>query len=78
MRKLDHPNVVKLVEVVNDPEEVQLELRLLRKYLCWMNIEIAEDVNVLQDNLYMVFELLEGGELLQIPTEKPLTEKEAW
>ena len=32
----------------------------------------------MQDNLYMVFELLEGGELLQIPTEKPLTEKEAW
>ena len=32
---------------------------------------------VLQENLYMVFELLEGGEVLQIPTEKPLAEKEA-
>jgi len=51
MKKLDHPNVVKLVEVVDDPEE---------------------------DNLYMVFELLERGELLEIPTEKPLLEREAW
>jgi len=51
MKKLDHPNVVKLVEVVDDPEE---------------------------DNLYMVFELLERGELLEIPAEKPLSEEEAW
>ena len=34
--------------------------------------------NVLQDNLYMVFELLERGEVLEIPAEKPLTEEEAW
>ena len=27
MKKLDHPNVVKLVEVVDDPEEVPFELR---------------------------------------------------
>lgn len=51
LKKLDHPNVVKLVEVVDDPEE---------------------------DNLYMVFELLEKGELLEVPTDKPLTEEEAW
>ena len=24
MKKLDHPNVVKLVEVVDDPEEVEI------------------------------------------------------
>ena len=36
MKKLDHPNVVKLVEVLDDPED---------------------------DNLYMVFEYLEGGEV---------------
>merc|ERR1719410_2392034 len=51
LKKLDHPNVVKLVEVVDDPEE---------------------------DNLYMAFEFLEKGELLEIPTEKPLSEEEAW
>ena len=28
--------------------------------------------------LVIVFELLERGELLEIPTEKPLAESEAW
>lgn len=51
LKKLDHPNVVKLVEVLDDPVE---------------------------DHLYLVFELLEGGEVLQVPTEKPLTEEQAW
>ena len=26
----------------------------------------------------LVFELLEGGEILEVPTDKPLTEKDAW
>lgn len=51
MKKLDHPNVVKLTEVLDDPED---------------------------DNLYMVFELLERGEVLEVPTETPLDEKAAW
>ena len=71
MKKLDHPNVVKLVEVLDDPED---------------------------DNLYMVFEYLEGGEVGplffcflaryltliplkvvdEIPTENPLEERSAW
>jgi [calcium/calmodulin-dependent protein kinase] kinase len=51
MKKLDHPNVVKLVEVLDDPVE---------------------------DNLYMVFELLERGEVLEVPTETPLSEEKAW
>ena len=50
LKKIDHPNVVKLVEVVDDPNE---------------------------DNIYMAFELLEKGEVLEIPTDKPLTEEEA-
>jgi len=51
MKKLDHPNVTKLVEVLDDPED---------------------------DNLYMVFELLKEGEVLVVPTDNPMTEKEAW
>ncbi|KAI5726039.1 hypothetical protein M8J77_023179 [Diaphorina citri] len=51
LKKLDHPNVVKLVEVLDDPYE---------------------------DNLYLVFELLERGEVMHIPCEKPLGEQEAW
>lgn len=51
LKKLDHPNVVKLVEVLDDPVE---------------------------DHLYLVFELLERGQILEVPTEKPLKEEEAW
>ena len=31
-----------------------------------------------EDNLYMVFELLERGEVLEIPAVSPLKEEEAW
>lgn len=51
LKKLNHPNIVKLVEVLNDPND---------KYL------------------YMVFELLENGPVLDIPTENPLDERIAW
>lgn len=49
LKKVDHPNVVKLIEVLDDPEE---------------------------DHLYLVFEL-QKGEILQIPTDKPLDERTA-
>ncbi|XP_013397149.1 calcium/calmodulin-dependent protein kinase kinase 1 isoform X3 [Lingula anatina] len=48
LKKLDHPNIVKLVEVLDDPAE---------------------------DNLYMAFELVDGGEVLSLPTENPLSEE---
>ena len=48
LKKLDHPNVVKLIEVLDDPNE---------------------------DTLYMVFELMSGGESLPIPADKPLDEQ---
>lgn len=51
LKKLDHSNIVKLVEVLDDPDE---------------------------DHLYMVFELLERGQILEVPTEKPLSEEDAW
>ncbi|CAH2052559.1 unnamed protein product, partial [Iphiclides podalirius] len=50
LKKLDHPNVVKLVEVLDDPAE---------------------------DQLYLVFQLLEGGPVIDIPTENPLVENVA-
>ncbi|XP_041348459.1 calcium/calmodulin-dependent protein kinase kinase 1-like [Gigantopelta aegis] len=50
LKKLDHPNVVKLVEVLDDPEE---------------------------DNLYLVFELVEKGAVMEIPSESPLSEDQA-
>ncbi|KAL4223738.1 Calcium calmodulin-dependent protein kinase kinase 2 [Mactra antiquata] len=51
LKKLDHPNVVRLVEVLDDPEE---------------------------DNLYMAFELVEKGEVMEIPSNKTLSEDTAW
>lgn len=51
LKKLDHPNVVKLIEVLDDPSE---------DYLC------------------LVFELFEKGTVLEIPTDAPLSEEEAW
>lgn len=51
LKKLDHPNVVKLVEVLDDP---------------------------IEDSLYMVFELVKLGEVLRIPTDKPLSEERSW
>lgn len=50
-QQLDHPNVVKLVEVLDDP---------------------------LEDSLYLVFELVQLGEVLSIPTDTPMTEERAW
>ncbi len=51
LKKLDHPNIVKLVEVLNDPAE---------------------------DNLYMVFELVEKGAVMEVPTDHALNEELAW
>ncbi|XP_052868686.1 calcium/calmodulin-dependent protein kinase kinase 1 [Anopheles cruzii] len=51
LKKLDHPNVVKLVEVLDDP---------------------------LEDDFYLVFELVQQGEVLSIPTDTPMSEERAW
>lgn len=51
LKKLNHPNIVKLVEVLDDPDS---------------------------DNLYMVFEFLEKGPVIEIPTNTPLSETQAW
>lgn len=50
LKKLDHPNVVKLVEVLDDPNE---------------------------DHLYMVFELVKNGPVMEVPTATPFREDQA-
>ncbi|XP_077995359.1 calcium/calmodulin-dependent protein kinase kinase 2-like [Glandiceps talaboti] len=50
LKKLDHPNVVKLVEVLDDPSE---------------------------DNLYMAFELVPKGAVMEVPCENSLNEDTA-
>ncbi|KAG8182334.1 hypothetical protein JTE90_028179 [Oedothorax gibbosus] len=51
LKKLNHTNVVKLHEVLDDPDE---------------------------DNLYMVFELVQRGPVINVPTNEPLPEMKAW
>ncbi|XP_067328312.1 calcium/calmodulin-dependent protein kinase kinase 1 isoform X1 [Anolis sagrei] len=50
LKKLDHVNVVKLIEVLDDPAE---------------------------DNLYMVFDLLRKGPVMEVPTDTPFSEEQA-
>ncbi|XP_032809466.2 calcium/calmodulin-dependent protein kinase kinase 1-like isoform X1 [Petromyzon marinus] len=50
LRKLDHPNVVRLVEVMDDAGE---------------------------DNLYMVFELVRRGPVMEVPSECPFSEEQS-
>lgn len=66
LKKIDHPNVVKLVEVVDDPEEDTLYMG--RNYF----------ILHLHLKFFAAFELLEKGEILEMPAEQPLTEDVAW
>ncbi|XP_055055403.2 calcium/calmodulin-dependent protein kinase kinase 1 isoform X2 [Misgurnus anguillicaudatus] len=50
LKKLDHLNIVKLVEVLDDPAE---------------------------DNLHMVFELMQKGPVMEVPTDSPFSEEQA-
>ncbi|KAI1903740.1 hypothetical protein AGOR_G00030330 [Albula goreensis] len=49
LKKLDHLNIVKLVEVLDDPSE---------------------------DNLHMVFELMQKGPVMEVPCDSPFTEEQ--
>ncbi|XP_071621036.1 calcium/calmodulin-dependent protein kinase kinase 1 isoform X1 [Heliangelus exortis] len=50
LKKLDHVNIVKLIEVLDDPAE---------------------------DNLYMVFDLLRKGPVMEVPSAQPFSEEQA-
>ncbi|NP_001082316.1 calcium/calmodulin-dependent protein kinase kinase 1 S homeolog [Xenopus laevis] len=50
LKKLDHVNIVRLIEVLDDPAE---------------------------DNLYMVFDLLRKGPVMEVPSEHPFVEDQA-
>lgn len=68
LKKLDHPNVVKLVEVLG---EWKIRINVSRK----PEFKFADDP--VEDALYLVFELVTKGEILDIPTSNPLTEERA-
>ena len=71
---------MKLVEVVDDPEEDNLYMGEKRKSFS-QNIENNWVSNIdlhISIMSFSAFEFLEKGELLEIPTEKPLSEDETW
>lgn len=39
-------------------------------------VEVLDDP--VEDHLYLVFELLERGQVLEVPTDHPLSEEAAW
>ncbi|CAD0204161.1 unnamed protein product [Chrysodeixis includens] len=61
LKKLDHPNVVKLVESYVHPH-----------FITHSEMQVLDDPA--EDHLYLVFQLLEGGPVIDIPTENPLSE----
>ena len=82
MKKLDHPNVVKLVEVLDDPEDDNLYMgkNIAISILQWKPCKDTSCMmTVTKYQIFIsVFELLERGEVLTVPTDTPLDEKTAW
>lgn len=71
LKKLDHPNVVKLVEVLEDPDEDHLYLGIYNfsklYFKCLLIVVFSIEV----------FELLERGEVMQVPGDPPMSESKA-
>ncbi|TRY87970.1 hypothetical protein DNTS_012960 [Danionella cerebrum] len=63
LKKLDHPNVVKLVEVLDDPSEDHLYMGKTCQILILLHMHM--------------FELVKRGAVMEVPTEKPLDEYQA-
>ena len=70
LKKLSHPNVVKLIEALDCIGCTACKLKVFVLQV----LEDASDGNF----LYMVFEYVEGRSLLELPTEHPLDEETAW
>lgn len=70
---------MKLVEVVDDPEEDNLYMGERRSFSQNIEKKFISDFDLYISVMsFSAFEFLEKGELLEIPTEKPLSEDETW
>lgn len=74
LKKLDHPNVVKLVEVLEDPDEDHLYLGTSFSNTYLFPCDFKHSRNMM---FYAVFELLERGEVMQVPGDPPMAETKA-
>lgn len=72
LKKLDHPNVVKLVEVLDDPAQDNLYLGKPMNQL-----ESESVIMYSWPSLFKVFELLDHGPVVEVPTDHPLSEEQA-
>ncbi|XP_036785171.2 calcium/calmodulin-dependent protein kinase kinase 2 isoform X5 [Manis pentadactyla] len=94
LKKLDHPNVVKLVEEKQWTAALPLANTVMwmlppahdfssSSFLCFSSPvcsmclcqQVLDDPN--EDHLYMVFELVNQGPVMEVPTLKPLSEDRA-
>ena len=72
LKKLNHPNVVKLVEVLDDPAQDNL---YLGNIINMDSIQSGREKKRLF--CFSVFELLELGPVIEVPTENPMEEEQA-
>uniref|UniRef100_A0A8C0E1A6 calcium/calmodulin-dependent protein kinase n=1 Tax=Balaenoptera musculus TaxID=9771 RepID=A0A8C0E1A6_BALMU len=79
LKKLDHVNVVKLIEVLDDPAEDNLYLALLSQA---QNIQL-DSTNIPKPHSTdrrdggSVFDLLRKGPVMEVPCDKPFPEEQA-
>uniref|UniRef100_A0A2I3HPY1 calcium/calmodulin-dependent protein kinase n=1 Tax=Nomascus leucogenys TaxID=61853 RepID=A0A2I3HPY1_NOMLE len=68
LKKLDHVNVVKLIEVLDDPAEDNLYLALQNQ---------AQNIHGSTWAVCSVFDLLRKGPVMEVPCDKPFSEEQA-
>ncbi|XP_056911527.1 calcium/calmodulin-dependent protein kinase kinase 1 isoform X3 [Takifugu flavidus] len=81
LKKLDHVNIVKLVEIPTPRHPVLFFSlsQMARGPPAWLGVEHRESVldDPAEDNLHLVFELMPKGPVMEVPTDEPFSEEEA-
>uniref|UniRef100_A0A8C3YSC6 calcium/calmodulin-dependent protein kinase n=1 Tax=Catagonus wagneri TaxID=51154 RepID=A0A8C3YSC6_9CETA len=79
LKKLDHVNVVKLIEVLDDPAEDNLYLALLSQTqnIQFDSTNIPKPRSTDWRDSVSVFDLLRKGPVMEVPCDKPFPEEQA-
>uniref|UniRef100_A0A667HZ12 calcium/calmodulin-dependent protein kinase n=1 Tax=Lynx canadensis TaxID=61383 RepID=A0A667HZ12_LYNCA len=78
LKKLDHVNVVKLIEVLDDPAEDNLYLALpIQTNTHIDSINIPKPHSTDQRDSGSMFDLLRKGPVMEVPSDKPFPEEQA-
>ncbi|KAI3354123.1 hypothetical protein L3Q82_018673, partial [Scortum barcoo] len=73
LKKLDHHNVVKLVEVSHTAQS-SLNRHILQHHSIFIQHVLDDPA---EDGLHMAFELMTKGPVMEVPTDEPFTEEQA-